>query len=162
MLGACGGEVAEGVCAGCGEGDRAECEEAARDGVRGAAYGYAVQPGGDDGGHAGAFWEDEREGAGPVEVGKALRGVAKVCECAGGGEVCDVDDKGVEQWAAFDVEDFLTGGRVQCVCGEAVNGLCGYGNEVAGAEGIRSEAQVSVVCLKDACVVRLGPQGVFL
>lgn len=95
VLGASWGEVAEGVGAGCGEGECAEGEEAAGDGVRGAADGHAVQPCGDDGGDGGALWEDEGEGAWPVEGGEALGGGAKVGEGARGLKVRNVDDEWV-------------------------------------------------------------------
>ena len=133
----CGGrgDEAEEVGAGCGEGQSDPLEELSCDGVCGDAESNRRELCSDDVGDDRGARQNEREWSGPEGCSEEARGFRHE-GCERKGRFCrwQMDDERVERGAPFCLEDARNRDRVEGVCSEPVDGLCGYCDEPSAAQ----------------------------
>jgi hypothetical protein len=131
-----GGDAAEAIGAGGGDGLAEALKHGAKKRMGAHADGDGGEAGGDDVRDERATREDEGERAGPKIADERLdEGIG-----GGGGEPVEpieggkMDDERIEEGAFLCLEDAGDGLRIEGVAGEAVNGLSGKGDDLAGGE----------------------------
>ena len=131
-----GRDAAKAVGTGCGHRFAEAVQDSAKKGMRAHADSDGGKAGGDNIRNCGTPGQNQREWAGPEAVDEGPN--EEIVD--GRGEAVEpiqrrqVDDEGIEKWALLGLEDAGSGLGIKRMASEAVNGLCGKGDKLAGSE----------------------------